>query len=120
MTGDYRHAPDRDEAAAAPEPRIYGPFPAVVKGVDAFGGRFKVQTVLESLSAGYCAVRLDGPPGPGESISVAARINRAVVVLRGTVLDLPSLAAGVRSVAVRITRYRFVPRRAEPARPEQT
>ncbi len=94
--------------AAPAEPSIRGPFPARVKGLDARGERFKFTTALESLSAGYCEVRLEGVAEPGRHISVVARVHHAVVVLRGTVLEVLSHACGARSVAVRITRYRFV------------
>jgi hypothetical protein len=96
------------QAAAPVEPSIRGPFPARVKGLDARGERFKFTTALENLSAGYCEVRLEGVPEPGRHISVAARVHHAVVVLRGTVLEVLSRACGGRSVSVRITRYRLV------------
>ena len=89
-------------------PWIYGPFPAVVKGLDEGGRRFKAAAALESLCVGYCNVRVEGRPEPGARLSVATRINRAVVILRGTVVGVLALAGGARSVAVRITRYRFV------------
>jgi hypothetical protein len=95
-------------AADAAELSIRGPFPARVKGLDAHGERFKFSTAVESLSAGYCEVRLEGVPEPGRHISVAARVHRAVVILRGNVLEVLSRACGARSVSVRITRYRFV------------
>jgi hypothetical protein len=96
------------QTALAAEPTIRGPFPARVKGLDARGERFKFSTAVESLSADYCEVRLEGVPEPGRHISVAARVHRAVVVLRGNVLEVLSRACGARSVSVRITRYRFV------------
>lgn len=98
--------PETEESLA--EPSIIGPFPARVKGVDSRGGRFKVSTVLETLSAGYCDIRLEGSPEPGDFLSVITRINQAVVILRGHVLNLLPRGDGACSVAVRITRYRFV------------
>ena len=95
-------------AAPAAMPSIRGPFPARVKGLDARGERFKFSTAVESLSADYCEVRLEGVPEPGRHISVAARVHHAVVVLRGTVLEVLSRACGARSISVKITRYRFV------------
>jgi len=93
---------------APAEPSIHGPFPARVKGADARGGRFKVSTVLEKLSAGYCRVRLEGRAEPGASLFVATRVIRAVVVLRGTIINVLPLADGASSALVRIRRYRFV------------
>jgi hypothetical protein len=97
---------------AVAETSAYGPFPARVKGVDA-EGRFKVSAVLESLSAGYCDVLLDGRGALGKIVSIATRVSRAVVVLRGTVVRTRAAADGASSVAVRITRYRFVPRHTD-------
>ena len=97
---------------AGGETSVCGPFPARVKGVDA-EGRFKVSAVLESLSAGYCDVLLDGRAALGKILSIATRVSRAVVVLRGTVIHTSTGADGVSSIAVRITRYRFVPRHAD-------
>ena len=100
-------------ADAPAEPSIHGPFPARVKGADARGGRFKVSTVLEKLSAGYCRVRLEGRAVPGASLFVATRVIRAVVVLRGTVINVLPLADGASSALVRIRRYRFVRRQTD-------
>ena len=97
-------------ADAPAEPSIYGPFPARVKGADARGGRFEVSTVLEKLSAGYCLVRLESRAEPGASLFVATCVIRAVVVLRGTVVNVLPLADGASSALVRIRRYRFVRR----------
>jgi hypothetical protein len=94
------------------EPSAYGPFPARVKGVDA-EGRFKVSAVLESLSAGYCDVLLDSRAALGKILSITTRVSRAVVVLRGTIVCTRPGADGASSVAVRITRYRFVPRHTD-------
>ena len=105
---EHPPAAARLPAAAPAGPSIRGPFPARVKGLDARGERFKFSTALESLSADHCEVRLEGVPEPGLQISVAARVHRAVVVLRGTVLEVLSRACGARSVSVRITRYRFL------------
>ena len=96
------------QAAPAAAPSIRGPFPARVKGLDARGERFKFSTAVESLSADYCEVRLEGVPEPGRHISVVARVHHAVVVLRGQILEVLSRACGARCVSVRITRYRFV------------
>lgn len=91
------------------EPRIDGPFPARVRGVDARGQRFKVAAELEHLSARDCQIRLDVRPEPGLCLSVATRINRAVVILRGAVLSVRRHAdGGAYSVAIEIERYRFV------------
>jgi hypothetical protein len=79
-----------------------------VKVADGRGRRAKLSTVLEALSAGYCRVRLEAAAEPGATLSVSARISRAVVVLRGAVLGARPRPDGAQSVAVRIERYRFV------------
>lgn len=116
MTGNYRPAP-RQSAAAAPDPqgapRIYGPFPAVVKGVDALGRRFKTRAVVESLSAGDFRLHLRCLVKAGERLFVAARIHRAAVLLRGTVSRVELAAEGECGLEVAISRSRFLPPASE-------
>lgn len=111
-TDPHTTPPTVERPHAAAEPSACGPFPARVKGVGA-EGRFKVSAVLESLSAGYCDVLLDGRAALGKILSITTRVSRAVVVLRGTVVRTSAGANGASSVAVRITRYRFVPRHTD-------
>jgi hypothetical protein len=104
-------APPHAPAKARDELFIRGPFPARVKGSDARGRRFKVSAALSRLSAASCDVQGAEGAAPGSLVSVATRVSRAVVVLRGTVERILSSAEGGTLVSVRITRYRFVPGR---------
>jgi hypothetical protein len=96
------------ESEQAGEPRIYGPFPAVVKGVDARGERFKVSTVLDALTASDFCLRLRRLVNAGERLFVVVRIHRATVLLRGRVLQVESEDDGGCGLEVSITRSRFL------------
>lgn len=112
MTGNNRHEPGREEAGVTPEPqgepRIYGPFPAVVKGVDAHGRRFKVKAALETLTASDFRLHLRGSVAVGGRVCVAARIYRATVILRGTVSRAEPGGDGGCGLEVAISRNRFL------------
>ena len=90
------------------EPRIYGPFPAKVKGFGPGGKRFVIDTVIENLSARDCCVCLIERVEPGERLFIAARIDKAVVALHGKVLHIFLRADGMWGAFVTFTRYRFV------------
>jgi hypothetical protein len=90
------------------EPRIEGPFPARVKGSGLSNERFIAETVIENLSARDVCVRLIERVETGERLFVAARLDKAVIVLRGKVLRTLLRADGTWGVTVLITRYRFV------------
>jgi hypothetical protein len=92
------------------EPRIQGPFPARVKGPGAGFQRFIAETVIENLSARDFCVRLEERIEPGQRLFVAARVDKAVVALRGKVLQALLRADGMWGITVLITRYRFVHR----------
>lgn len=109
MPGSTLGASIKDESRD--EPRIHGPFPARVKGLKRGGNRFVVDTVIENLSARDCCVCLVERIAPGERLFIAARIDKAVVSLRGKVLHTFLRADGMWGVFVLFTRYRFVHRR---------
>lgn len=90
------------------EPRIQGPFPARVKSSGASGQHFIADTIIENLSARDVCVRLIERVETGERLFVAARLDKAVIVLRGKVLQTLLRADGTWGVTVLITRYRFV------------
>lgn len=106
--------PPAAEPAACDEPRIHGPFPARVRGRDASGVRFKVSAQLEDISAGHCHVRLDRTARRGGTLFITTQINRAVVALRVTVLNVSPRPDGVHRTSVKIVRHRFVTRRPAP------
>jgi len=112
MKRSQPHAQGPDEAASTPapagEPRIYGPFPAVVKGVDALGERFKARGVLDALTASDFRLRLPRPVKVGERLFVAARIHKAAVLLRGTVSRAAPGGEGGCRLEVAISHNRFL------------
>ena len=65
--------------------RIFGPFPAKVRGVDACGEAFEIPTVLDDLSAGDFNLQLAQAVDLGDKLSVMAQIHDATVALRGIV-----------------------------------
>lgn len=107
-------APPAADAAACDEPRIHGPFPARVRGLDARGVRFKISTQLEDISAGHCHVRLDRDARRGGTLFITTQINQAVVTLRGTVLGVSPRPDGSSCASVKIVRHRFVTRQPAP------
>lgn len=113
MTGGASPASQGSESRI--EPRIHGPFPARVKGLEISGQRFIADTVIENLSAHDCSVRLVERVQPGERLFIAARLDKAVVSLRGKVLQTLLRADGTWGVTVLITRYRFVHRHSHSA-----
>ena len=108
MTGDTPSSLAGEESDG--EPRIQGPFPARVKGWRVSGERFVTETIVENLSAYHCYVRLNERVEPSDCLFVAARIYKAMVLLRGKVLQTLLRADGMWDVALHITRYRFIHR----------
>ena len=108
MTGN--HSPEKSGATPEPQaqPRIYGPFPAVVKGVDALGRRFKVKAALETLTATDFRLHLRRFVAVGERLCVAARIYQATVILRGTVSRAEPDGGEACGLEVSISRTRFL------------
>jgi hypothetical protein len=109
MSGGALAASTKDECRE--EPRIHGPFPARIKGLKRGGKRLVFDTVIENLSARDCCVCLVERVEPGERLFIAARIDKAIVSLRGKVLHTSLRADGMWGVFVLFTRYRFVHRR---------
>ncbi len=102
--------PPREGAVvnAPEEPRIYGLFPALVRGVDAAGEPFHVRTVLDNFSAGEFSLSLSKGVEVGGQLFVVAEIHAATVALHGTVSRLEPHADGGGRAVVSITHHRFV------------
>ena len=96
-------------AAEHAEPRIYGPFPARVRGVDAGGARFEGEAALDEMSAGDFSLRLPQTSAVGRRLLVVIRLCRALVALRGVVLSAEPEPEGGCRLNVSVTRYRFLP-----------
>ncbi|HEX8285817.1 MAG TPA: hypothetical protein VF588_20840 [Pyrinomonadaceae bacterium] len=99
-------APSRPPERAAP--RIHGPFPARVRGVDERGARFRGEAALDELSAGDFTLRLPHATAAGHRLFVVIRLCRALVALRGVVLSAEPEPRGGFSLNVSVTRYRFL------------
>lgn len=96
--------------------RLYEPFPITVRGVDANGESFEVNTVLDNISAGGLYMRL------GRRVEVGARLFAIVrlsitqsepvsvprVAIRGVVVRIEPLPDSTWGVAVKFTHHRFL------------
>jgi hypothetical protein len=107
---------DADTPARAPqpaqhvveEPRIYGLFPAQVRGVDASGAPFHLQTLIDNFGAMEFDLRLACRVELGEQLLIIADIHEATVALHGTVLRVERLAGGSYRTAIAVTHHRFL------------
>lgn len=88
---------------------ISGPFPALVRGVDAAGEKFTVNGQLDHLSYVDFYLRLDRQVETFARLLAVTKISRASVVLRGTVLCVEPREQGEYGLTVAITRHRFLP-----------
>ncbi len=98
------------------KPRICVPFPAKVEGRDENGEDFKVQTVLDNLSADGLYLRMVPCVEPGARISILLRlITTADLVetvprfaIDGVVIRREEKIGGAHGVAVTFDRVRFL------------
>jgi hypothetical protein len=67
-------------------PRIYGPFSALVRGVNARGERFECETTLDDLSAADCNLRLAEPVPKDAKLFVVTRLYKALVAMHVLVI----------------------------------
>src|SRR5262249_5829678 len=91
-------SPSRESTERRRNPRIDLPFPAAVRGVDQAGQRFRVDAVLDNLSASGLYVWLGRPVEPGATVFVVVRLSSAPEQQ----LEAPGVAA--RAVALRLDR----------------
>lgn len=96
-----------EEGDACSEPRINGPFPAVV--MDAAAGNQSVggQPVIVNLSASSFCLRLALRIEAGAELLVSAHVSHAVVVMRARVGRVEELENGLYSLAATILQYRI-------------
>jgi hypothetical protein len=97
--------------------RLYGWFPATVRGVDQSGEAFDTNTMIDNISAGGLYLRLrQQRVEPGTMLFVVIRLSTAppdevrapLIALRGRVLRAEQKPEGERGVAVQITHTRFL------------
>ena len=103
-----------DHAERRGKARIDLPFAVIVRGSDAKGIPFEVETVLENLSAGGLYMRLDRDVEPGAKLfclicfSTSAQDRGATrIAARGVVLRAEPRPDGTSGVAVCFTYHRI-------------
>ena len=97
------------------KPRISTPFPARVKGIDADGLAFEVETVLDNLSSDGCYLRIMPCVEKGALIEVVFKLVTALdsrparaVKVKGTVMRADERPGGVCGIAMLFRTRRFI------------
>ncbi|HLL74528.1 MAG TPA: hypothetical protein VK421_04635 [Pyrinomonadaceae bacterium] len=90
------------------EPRIYGLFPAQVRGVDSSGAQFHTQTLLDNFGATEFDLRLPRCVAAGSELLVVTDIHDATVALHGNVLRAERQEDGAYRLTVAVTHHRFL------------
>ena len=98
------------------QPRLYAPFAARLRSVDAAGEAFESDAVLDNFSAGGLYVRLPRRVEPGTKVFAVVRIATGLpsgtpgprVAVRGVVLRTEPQPDGRYGLGVRFTRHRFL------------
>ena len=98
------------------KPRIYRPFHARVRGVNAGGEAFEVSTVLDNMSSGGLYLRVEQNVRQGADISVIIRLSTkkvdlipvANVAVEGVVVRNDAQPSGVYGLGISISTRRFV------------
>ena len=96
--------------------RLRGPFPALVRGVDAGGEAFEAETLLDDISACGLHARLSRDVRPGSPVFLVAVLKRFTeddgraprVALRCVVLRSAPRRDGSFGVAAAIFNHRFL------------
>jgi len=97
-------------------PRLRGPLPSLVRGVDAGGETFETETVLDDMSACGLRLRLGRSMRPGASVFIVTTLKRSLesaasaprVALRCAVLRSERLCDGSYFVAAAVLHHRFL------------
>lgn len=92
-------------------PRISGPFAALVRGRDAQGNRFEVETELDDLSASDCNLRLQQEVPEGGKLLIVARLHKALVAMHSVVLKREQMEDGLWCLSLGIINNRFLTRK---------
>ena len=95
--------------------RLYGSFPATVRGVNDVGEAFEIGASIENIGAGGLYLRMAQKVSPGAKLFIITRITAASgaasaprVALRGIVLRAEPQPDGTCDVAVGVTSHRFL------------
>jgi hypothetical protein len=95
------------------KPRIGTPFPTKVRGVNAGGEAFEVESVLDNLSSGGLYIRLGQRVNEKTKLEFLIRMSSPetaqvpTVEARGVVLRAEAKPGGVFGLAVKLTHHRF-------------
>ena len=108
--------PNQVEVERRIKPRIYRPFHARVRGVNAGGEAFEVSTVLDNMSSGGLYLRVEQNVRQGADISVIIRLSTkkvdlipvANVAVEGVVVRNDAQPSGVYGLGISISTRRFV------------
>lgn len=96
------------------KPRIYDPFPALIKGLDRDGKLFEVKTVLDNLSFGGFHVRLMPCVETGAKLFLLIRLSSNAngqapcIAINAKVLRVVELPGSVCGTAATITKHRYL------------
>src|SRR4051794_35691937 len=96
------------QAGHAAEPRIYGLFPAQVRGVDSDGAPFHTRILLDNFCATEFDLRLTRRVEAGGQLLVIADIHEATVALHCKVLRAEPQVDGAYRLTVAVTHHRFL------------
>ena len=95
--------------------RLYGSFPATVRGVNDIGEAFEIDASLENIGAGGLYLRMAQKVSPGAKLFIVTRLTRASrgvsaprLALRGIVLRVEPQPDGTCGVAAGVTSHRFL------------
>jgi len=116
MRHDADSIPDEVEVERRIKPRIYKPFHAKVRGVNAGGEAFEVSTVLDNMSSGGLYLRVEQDVKQGSGISIIIRLSTkkvdlipvANVAVEGVVVRNEAQPRGVYGLGISISNRRFV------------
>jgi hypothetical protein len=95
------------------KPRIATPFPTRVRGVNAAGEAFEVESVLDNLSSDGLYLRLAHQVKEKAKLEFLIRMSGAeesqapTVEARGVVLRAETKPGGIFGLAVKLTHHRF-------------
>ena len=89
-------------------PRIYGPFPALLRGTNARGEQFVTETELDDLSAADFHLRFCEPLAKGSRMFVVAQLHKALVAIHGVVQSVEPQQDGVCRLSVSINQSQFL------------
>ena len=97
------------------KPRLYAPFSAMVRGVDAKGEAFEINTNLHNLSAAGVYLGMAQPVAEGSRLFIVTRLSTADETKRAArvamlvvVLRVEAQPDGTLEVAAKILRNRFL------------